>query len=174
MYGHPGKKLMFMGGEFGQWREWNHDESLDWHLLQRPLHQGLQRWVEDLNRLYRREPALYEQDFQNEGFEWIDFHDWEQSVVSFIRKARTTDDVVLVICNLTPVPRMNYRVGVPRGGHWQECLSSDASLYGGAGLGNFGGLEANPIPVQGRYHSLAATVPPLGTLFFKSAGGQGG
>ncbi|MDA8163438.1 MAG: 1,4-alpha-glucan branching protein GlgB [Desulfobacteraceae bacterium] len=167
MYAHPGKKLMFMGGEIGQWREWAHDESLEWHLLQFAPHAGLQRWVEDLNKLYRSEPALHEVDFSNEGFEWVDVHDWEQSVISFLRKGKNPEEVVLVVCNFTPVPRLNYRVGVPRGGYWQELLCSDAELYGGSGYGNLGGVEAAPVPAQGRYHSLPLTLPPLGVVFLK-------
>lgn len=168
MYGHPGKKLLFMGGEFGQWKEWNHDESLEWHVLQYPSHQEVQKWVKDLNHLYRNEPALYERDFEMNGFEWIDFHDWEQSIISFIRKGKNTNEIILVACNFTPVPRYNYRVGVPRGGFWREVLNSDAGIYGGGDLGNSGGVEAAPIPAQGRDYSLSLTLPPLGVLFFKS------
>jgi 1,4-alpha-glucan branching enzyme len=169
MYGHPGKKLMFMGCELGQWGEWNHDGSLEWHLLDHAPHQGLQRWVEDLNKLYRREPALHELDFSGEGFEWVDVHDWEQSIISFLRKARNPDDIVLVVCNFTPVPRQNYRVGVPQGGYWQELLCSDAEFYGGTGFGNLGGVEAMPLPAHGRFHSLALTLPPMGVVFLKPA-----
>jgi len=170
MYGHPGKKLIFMGGEFGQWDEWYHEKSLDWHLLQHPLHQEVQRWVKDLNRLYRKEPALYELDFRQEGFEWIDFRDWEGSIISFIRKGKSTDEIFLVICNFTPVPRLNYRVGVPRSGFWKEVLNSDARIYGGSEYGNFGGVEATPVPFHGKYHSLSLILPPLGVLFLKSEG----
>jgi len=170
MYGHPGKKLLFMGVEFAQWKEWNHDESLEWHVLQDPFHQGVQRWVRDLNHLYKAEPALYELDFSIEGFEWIDFHNWEQSIISFMRKGRSSDEPVLVICNLTPVPRYNYRVGVPKGGFWKEVLNSDAKIYSGSGHGNSGGLETSPVPAHGKYHSLSITLPPLGILFFKHAG----
>ena len=170
MYGHPGKKLLFMGVEFAQWKEWNHDESLEWHVLQDPFHQGVQRWVRDLNHLYKAEPALYELDFSIEGFEWIDFHNWEQSIISFMRKGRSSDEPVLVICNLTPVPRYNYRVGVPQGGFWKEVLNSDAKIYSGSGHGNSGGLETSPVPAHGKYHSLSITLPPLGILFFKHAG----
>jgi 1,4-alpha-glucan branching enzyme len=170
MFGHPGKKLMFMGGEFGQWREWVHEESLEWHVLQFPFHQGIQRWVKDLNHFYRMESAMHEIDFGSDGFEWIDFHNWEESIVSFTRKGRTTTDIILIICNFTPVPRRNYRVGVPRGGFWKELLNSDAKIYGGSGHGNFGGVEATPVPAHGRYHSLSLTLPPLGILFFKSEG----
>jgi len=168
MYGHPGKKLLFMGGEIGQWNEWNHESSLDWHLLQFPSHQGLLRWVKDVNHLYKSEPALYELDFHPEGFEWIDFHDWEQSVVSFVRKGKTTDDIILVVCNFTPVPRYNYFVGVPRDGFWREMLNSDADLYWGSGLGNLGGVRAQPVAVQNRPYSLLLTLPPLSVVFFKN------
>jgi 1,4-alpha-glucan branching enzyme len=172
MFGHPGKKLLFMGGEFGQVKEWHHDESLEWHVLQYPFHSGVQRWVKDLNHLYRAEPALHELDFQTTGFEWIDFRDWERSVISFIRKGKNTDDIILVVCNFTPVLRYGYRVGVPRGGFWRELLDSDADLYGGSGQGNFGGLEAGPMPAHDRPCSLSVTLPPLGALFFKSEGAQ--
>jgi len=172
MYGHPGKKLLFMGAEIAQWKEWNHEESLEWHTLEYPYHQGVQRWVKDLNHLYKTEPALYELDFSNEGFQWIDFHNWEESVISFIRKGSSTDTLVLVVCNMTPLPRYNYRVGVPKGGFWKEVLNSDAPLYSGSGHGNAGGLEASPVPAHGRYHSLSLTLPPLGILFFKHGGAQ--
>jgi 1,4-alpha-glucan branching enzyme len=167
MYGQPGKKLLFMGGEFGQWSEWYHEASLDWHLIDYPRHAALQRWVEDLNRLYRREPALFTQDFSPGGFEWIDCNDVEQSVITFLRKGRE-GEMILVACNFTPVPRYNYRVGVPTGGFWQEILNSDAQEYGGSGHGNLGGMEATPIPCHGRLHSLNLTLPPLGAVFFKS------
>jgi len=168
MYAQPGKKLLFMGGEWGQWREWDHDESLDWHLLQYAPHESLRRWVEELNRLYTSEPALWELDFDPAGFEWIDCNDVENSVVSLIRKGRTADDVVLGVCNFTPMPRFNYRVGVPRGGFWREVLNSDAAEYGGSGLGNSEGLEATPTPLHGRAYSLSLTLPPLAAVFFKS------
>jgi 1,4-alpha-glucan branching enzyme len=167
MYTQPGKKLLFMGSEFGQWQEWNHDASLDWHLCQYPPHVGLQRWVEDLNRLYRSEPALYELDTHPSGFEWIDCNDALVSVVSCLRKGHLTDDLILVVCNFTPVPRLNYRVGAPRGGFWQEVRNSDAHDYGGAGYGNMGGVEAAPIPYHGRTYSLNLTLPPLSVVFFK-------
>ncbi len=168
MYGHPGKKLLFMGGEFGQWNEWYHETSLDWHLLEYPLHQGVHRWMKDLNHFYRTQPALYEQDFTQDGFEWIDFRDWEKSIISFIRKGKTSGDTILVVCNFTPVPRLNYRVGVPHEGFWREMLNSDATLYGGSGYGNLGGMEAAPVPAQGRDFSLSLTLPPLGVLFFRT------
>ena len=167
LYGHPGKKLLFMGAELGQWKEWNHDASLDWNLLEHPPHQGVASWVEDLNRVYREEPALHQLDFEQEGFEWVDCHDWEQSTLSFLRKGGNQEDLVLVVCNFTPVPRMNYRVGVPRGGYWRELLNSDATPYGGSGQGNMGGLEAAPLPAHGRFHSLAVNLPHLGMVIFK-------
>jgi 1,4-alpha-glucan branching enzyme len=167
MYGHPGKKLLFMGGEIAQWKEWNHDESLEWHVLQFPFHKGVQNWVRDLNHLYRSEPALYAGDFSIDGFEWLDFHNWEESIVSFIRKGESTDELIMAVCNFTPVPRYNYRIGVPRGGFWHEVLNSDSALYQGSGVGNAGGAEALPIPSHGKYYSLSLTLPPLGILFLK-------
>ncbi|MCR4345928.1 MAG: 1,4-alpha-glucan branching protein GlgB [Sulfuricaulis sp.] len=168
MYGHPGKKLMFMGSEFGQWNEWNHDQSLDWHLLEQTPHQGVQHWVKDLNYLYRREPALYSRDFDSSGFEWADLHDWENSTISFFRKGENPDDVILVVCNFTPVPRANYRIGVPRGGYWRELLNSDATLYGGSGQGNVGGVESATLPCHGHYHSVSLTLPPLSVVYLKA------
>jgi 1,4-alpha-glucan branching enzyme len=168
MYAQPGKKLLFMGSEFGQWREWVHDASLEWHLLDLAPHLGLQKWVSHLNRLYRGEPALHEMDCNPGGFEWIDCSDAESSVVSLLRKAKSASSVVLVVCNFTPVPRHNYRVGAPRGGFWQEIANSDAAEYGGSNMGNFGGIEAAPIPLHGRRHSLTLTLPPLSASFFKS------
>ncbi len=168
MYGQPGKKLLFMGGEFGQWREWNHDESLEWHLLDYEPHSGLQRWVENLNQLYRSEPSLHELDFSSAGFEWIDCNDSDQNVISFLRKGRAGDDMVLVACNFTPITRFNYKVGVPRGGFWKELLNGDAKEYGGSGHGNLGGIEAVPVSFHGRPYSLDMTLPPLATVFFKS------
>ncbi len=170
MYGHPGKKLLFMGGEFGQWREWVSEESLEWHVLQYPRHKGLQRWVKDLNNFYRDEPAMYELDNEQRGFEWIDFRDWESSIISFIRKGKSTNDIVLVVCNFTPVSRNNYRVGVPRGGFWKEVLNSDAREYGGSGQGNLGGVDASPMHYHGRSHSISLNIPPLGVLYFKNGG----
>jgi 1,4-alpha-glucan branching enzyme len=166
-YLHPGKKLLFMGGEFGQWREWNHEGSLDWHLLRYQEHHGVWQWVRDLNLLYRNEPALHEIDFEHAGFAWLDFSDQEQSVISFLRRGRKTADLFLAIFNFTPVPRFNYRVGVPEGGWWREVLNSDAAEYGGDGYGNSGGAEAAAVPIHGRTHSLSLTLPPLGLLVFK-------
>ncbi len=164
MWGHPGKKLLFMGCEFGQVSEWRHDSSLEWHVLQYPLHAGVQRWVRDLNRFYVATPALFALDFSWEGFEWIDSNDYESSVLSFLRKT-ASGEMVLVVCNFTPVVRPDYRVGVPRGGYWRERLNSDAREYGGGGIGNFGGVEAAPLPAHGRFHSLALRLPPLSVLF---------
>ncbi|GAB4361925.1 MAG: 1,4-alpha-glucan branching protein GlgB [Deltaproteobacteria bacterium] len=168
MYAQPGKKLLFMGGEIGQWREWNHEESIDWHLLENPMHAGLSRWVEELNRFYRDEKAMHELDFDPAGFEWVDCQDADQSVISLIRKGRSTGDILLCAFNFTPVPRHNYRLGVPRGGFWKEVLNSDAKEYGGSGQGNIGGVEAAPISVHGRLHAVHLVLPPLGAVFFKS------
>jgi 1,4-alpha-glucan branching enzyme len=170
MYAQPGKKLLFMGGEFGQWREWVHDGSLDWDLLGYPLHAGLQRWVEDLNRLYRSEPALYEMDCDPAGFEWIDCDDADSSTVTLIRKGKSSSTIILVVCNFTPVPRYSYRLGSPRSGFWQEILNSDAGEYGGSNMGNLGGVETVPVPLHGRPYSLTITLPPLSVSFFKHQG----
>jgi 1,4-alpha-glucan branching enzyme len=166
MWAHPGKKLLFMGGEFGQRREWTHDGALEWWVLGQGEHAGVQRWVADLNALYRREPALHQVDFDTGGFEWVDCHDADASVLSFLRFPRKGPPV-LVVCNFTPVPRTNYVVGVPEGGYWRELLNGDAVQYGGSGVGNYGGVESAPVPAHGRFHSLALTVPPLATLYFK-------
>jgi 1,4-alpha-glucan branching enzyme len=167
MFAQPGKKLLFMGGEFGQWDEWNHDKSLDWHLLQWPPHHGLQRWVRDLNTVYRREPALHQLDCDTAGFEWIDANDYEESILSFLRKGKGTHDQILIVLNFTPVPRLEYRVGVPYGGRWDEILNSDAAIYGGTDKGNAGGAHADHVPFHGRSHSLNLTLPPLGVVMFK-------
>jgi len=173
MYGHPGKKLLFMGNEFGQWNEWNHDTSLDWDLLEQSSHRGLQRWVRDLNTYYRSDPALYEADFDSAGFEWIDCDDNRTSVVSFLRRSPRGENTVFV-CNFTPVPRHNYRIGVPSGGFWKEELNSDAPLYGGSGQGNSGGVHAAPLPIHGRPYSLTLTLPPLAVVVFRPAAGETG
>ena len=170
-WAHPGKKLLFMGGEFGQRREWQHDESLEWQVLDYPGHSGVQRWVRDLNHLYRSEPALHELDFSAEGFEWIDCQDSEESVICFVRKSRRSDNLIVAVLNFTPVPRVNYRIGVPRGGHWDEVLNSDAAIYGGSGMGNFGGRDAAPVAAHGRFQSLTITLPPLAAVFFRNEGG---
>ena len=170
MYAQPGKKLIFMGGEFGQWQEWNHDRSLDWNLLDYPLHSGLQHWVKDLNRLYQNETALHELDFDPRGFEWIDCNDSQQGTISLIRKGHSTDEMLIIACNFTPVPRSNYRVGAPKGGFWREILNSDAQEYGGSGLGNMSGIEADPVSFHGRPYSLNLMLPPLAIAYFKSDG----
>ncbi|MGB3134871.1 MAG: 1,4-alpha-glucan branching protein GlgB [Candidatus Macondimonas sp.] len=167
MWAHPGKKLLFMGSEFGQRREWQHEESLEWHVVQYPLHGGVQRWVGDLNRCYRTLPALHDLDFSGEGFSWVDSQDWEKSILSFVRHGKSPKDTVQVVCNFTPVPRFNYQVGVPHGGQWQEVLNSDAAIYGGSNVGNFGMLEAAPIAMQGHFHSLSLVLPPLAVLYLK-------
>lgn len=167
MYAQPGKKLLFMGGELGQWREWYHEESLDWHLLQFAPHLGIQQWVKDLNALYCSEPSLYELDSDPHGFRWIDCHDWENSTFSMIRVGRSKDTAMLVICNFTPVPRPNYRVGVPFAGYWKEILNSDATEYEGSGQGNLGGIETEEFPSHGYNQSLSINVPPLGVVFFR-------
>jgi 1,4-alpha-glucan branching enzyme len=166
MYAQPGKKLIFMGGEFGQWQEWNHDASLSWDLLQFPRHNDLRLLVGDLNHLYRREPALHDSETAPASFEWIDASDNENNILSFLRKDKLGNPVA-VICNFSPVPRANYRIGISRGGFWRELLNTDAKLYGGSGQGNFGGVEASPAPLHGRSHSLTINVPPLGAVFFK-------
>ncbi len=170
MYTHPGKKLLFMGGEFGQVKEWTHEESLEWHVLQYPLHNGVLRWVKDLNMLYRSEPALHELDFDERGFEWIDFHNWEDSIIGYVRKGRDARDMVLVVCNLTPVARYNYRMGVSAAGYWKEVLNSDALEYGGGGLGNLGGVASENVPFHKREHSVLLTLPPLSTVVLKRLG----
>jgi 1,4-alpha-glucan branching enzyme len=167
MYAQPGKKLLFMGGEFGQWQEWRHEESLEWHLLEYLPHYGLQRWVSDLNRLYRSQPALYQVDFEHGGFEWVDCSDFEQSVVSLIRKGHTAEDMLLAVCNFTPVTHFKYSIGVPQSGFWRELLNSDATEYGGSGQGNMGGVEATPTPLHGRPYSITFVLPPLAIVFFK-------
>jgi len=165
---HPGKKLLFMGQEFGQWAEWSEARSLDWHLLDGwPMHAKMQAWARDLNHLYRREPALYEQDFTPEGFEWIEANDAEQSVYSYIRFARDRRDYLVVVLNFTPVPRYGYRIGVPEGGYYREVLNSDAGMYGGGNVGNLGGRLAEPIAWHRHPHSLSLTLPPLGIVIFK-------
>jgi 1,4-alpha-glucan branching enzyme len=168
MCGHPGKKMLFMGGEFGQWKEWDSRYSMDWHLLDYPPHQGLQRLVRDLNRLYRAQPALWELDHHYTGFEWIDFHDVEKSIVSFLRRGRSGEAVVWVF-NLTPEVRRDYRVGVPEPGFYRELLNTDAAVYGGGDVGNSGGVEAEQTPQAGRPCSLRLTLPPLAALAFKKA-----
>jgi 1,4-alpha-glucan branching enzyme len=166
MYSYPGKKLLFMGGEFGQWQEWNHDRSLDWHLLQFPMHDGLRRLVQHLNYLYQNEPALWQLDDSYEGFEWIDFHDAESSVVAYVRKAQDGSSLIFVV-NATPVPRHAYRIGAASEGWYEEILNTDAETYGGSNVGNFGGVHADAIAWQGQSHSISINLPPLGVVAFK-------
>jgi 1,4-alpha-glucan branching enzyme len=171
MWMHPGKKLLFMGGEFGQEQEWNHDTSLDWHLLHDPAHWEIQRWMRDLNGFYAGEKALYERDFSHEGFEWIDVNNYDDSVIAFLRKGRAPAmDTILAVCNFTPVPRNNYLVGLPLDGFWREVLNSDAKEYGGSCHGNLGGFEASAVPCHDRPYSLSLTLPPLGIVVFKREG----
>jgi len=167
MYTQPGKKLLFMGGELGQWDEWYHETSLSWHLLDEPRHRGLHHWVEELNHTYRHEPALYEIDNNWSGFEWLDVNNADESIVSLLRKGRDEHQTLLVVCNFTPVVRHNYRVGVPKEGCWRELLNSDASQYGGSDQGNLGSVESTPIPSHGHFHSLNLSLPPLSILLFK-------
>jgi len=166
MYAVPGKKLLFMGAEFGQWGEWNHEESLDWHLLDEPMHDGLSRWTGDLNRVMRDEKPLHELDFDPAGFAWIDITDAEQSVISFMRRS-SNDELIIAVFNFTPVPRHNYQIGVPLPGRWLELVNSDAPIYGGSGQGNLGGVDAAPIGKHGHLHSVTLTLPPLGAIFLK-------
>ena len=166
MYGHPGKKLLFMGGEFGQWNEWNHDTSLDWQLVSLPAHDGLRRLVQHLNYIYKSEPALWQLDDTYEGFDWIDLHDADNSVVSFLRKSRE-GDVVAFVVNATPMVRYDYRLGVPEAGFYRELINSDAETYGGSNVGNFGGMQTQDVPWMGRQHSILIHLPPLATLAFK-------
>jgi 1,4-alpha-glucan branching enzyme len=168
MYAQPAKKLLFMGGEFGQWAEWSHEESLEWHLLQYDSHRQLQQLVADLNRTYRTEKALHELDCDPAGFDWIDGSDSQQSMLSFMRKSAGGSEIIVAVFNFTPMPRENYRVGVPRGGYWKEILNSDSKQYGGAGFGNLGGVRAERVACHGRPYSVNLTVPPMGALFLKS------
>jgi 1,4-alpha-glucan branching enzyme len=168
MFAHPGKKLLFMGAELGQWREWNHDLSLDWHLLQQPLHRGVQQYVKDLNAIYRGEAPMYELDFEPSGFQWIDCNDNENSVVSLMRRDRT-GALIVAVFNFTPVPREHYRIGAPRAGRYEELLNSDAGVYGGSNAGNGGVVETESIAAHGFEQSLRLTLPPLSCLLFKPA-----
>ena len=166
-WAHPGKKLLFMGCEFGQPAEWAHEGSLAWHVLEQPAHAGVQRWVADCNRLLRAEPALYELDFEAGGFQWVDCQDAQNGLLAFLRFGRDRSAPVLVVCNLTPVPRLRHRIGVPEGGWWRELANSDAQIYGGSGLGNLGGVAALPGGSHGYPHSIECTLPPLAVVFFK-------
>jgi 1,4-alpha-glucan branching enzyme len=167
MFTQPGKKLLFMGGEFGQWREWNHDGALDWSLLEQPGRAALQAWVADLNRFYRDEPAAHELDFEPSGFQWIDANDSMNSVLSYSRSGRRSEDRFIAVLNFTPVVRHNYRIGVPEPGFWREALNSDAETYGGSGIGNYGGVESTPLPSHGHFHSLNLVLPPLAMIVLR-------
>ncbi|HOL22845.1 MAG TPA: 1,4-alpha-glucan branching enzyme, partial [bacterium] len=167
MYCHPGKKLLFMGGEFGQISEWNYDGELDWYLLEREEHRKMKNFVSDLNKLYKKERALFEVDFSPDGFEWIDFSDYEGSIVSFIRKSSKKDDFIVAVFNFTPVPRYNYRIGVPVKTDYQELLNSDSTFYGGSNTGNFGMVKAEKIPCHNRPFSINITLPPLAGIILK-------
>jgi len=167
MFAHPGKKLFFMGSEFGQRQEWQHDYSLDWHLLKFPYHDGMLKWVKDLNHIYKEEKALHEIDFDSSGFQWIESNDWSHSVLVFLRKSKNKKERMLIVCNFIPTTLNNYRIGVPEHGLWQEFLNSDVSFYGGSGQGNMGKVEAVPVPMHGYDFSINITIPPLGILFFK-------
>lgn len=170
MYAHPGKKLLFMGAEVGQQREWNHDDALEWSLLRYPEHQGVHKLMLDLNTVLKKYAPLYERDFDQDGFEWVDCGDWQKSIIMFIRKSKTPGEYVLAVCNFTPVPRDHYRVGVPELGYWHEILNSDATIYGGSGMGNAGGMVADPIAAHGRPASLPLCIPPLSiTMFYRKA-----
>jgi 1,4-alpha-glucan branching enzyme len=166
MFGHPGKKLLFMGGEFGQWREWNHDRGLDWELTSLPRHDGLRRLVQHLNYVYRSEPALWDMDDTHESFEWIDFHDADNCVVAFLRRSREGELLVFAV-NATPVVRYNYRLGLPNDGYYREIINTDGETYGGSNVGNLGGLEAENVEWQGRTHSIVVNLPPLAVIAFK-------
>jgi len=170
MYGHPGKKLLFMGAEIGQWDEWNHDHGIPWELVQFDFHRKLQNFVAELNRLYRSHPAFYQIDYRWDGFEWVDFHDYESSIISFIRRPNGRTPFLLFCCNFTPVPRQNYRVGVPDPGVYKEILNSDSELFGGSNMGNRGAVASQPIAASNHYHSLSITLPPLAVVVFESPG----
>jgi 1,4-alpha-glucan branching enzyme len=167
MYGHPGKKLLFMGGEFGQFAEWDYRRSLDWHLLEYDMHKKLQKYIIDLNRLYKEEKAMYELDFSGEGFEWIDCNDADHSIVSFIRKGKDYRNMLIFVCNFTPVTHYNYRIGVPFDIYYKEVMNSDSSIYGGSNVGNYGGVNAEHYVMHNRPYSIKINIPPLATVVFK-------
>jgi 1,4-alpha-glucan branching enzyme len=171
-WAQPGKKLLFQGGEFGQWDEWRHDHSLDWHLLEWETHRGVQRLVRELNRLYGETPSLFEGDCESFGFEWVEMNDADQSVLAFLRRTRDGAEATLCVFNFTPVPRENYRLGVSMPGRWDEILNSDAAEFGGSGIGNLGGADATPVPAHGRHHSLIVTLPPLAAVWFRARRGR--
>jgi len=166
MPGDYWQKFANLRAEIGQFDEWNHEGSIQWNLLDYESHRGIQRLVKDLNKILKENPPLYELDCSPEGFEWVDFHDWEKSIISFIRKD-SGGNKVLVVCNFTPVPRYNYRIGVPEGGLWKEILNTDAKEYWGSGMGNMGGKKADPVPFHGRPYSLELVIPPLAVIYMK-------
>jgi 1,4-alpha-glucan branching enzyme len=168
MWAHPGKKLLFMGCEFAQGAEWNHEKSLDWHQLQIPEHAGVQRLLQDLNRLYKATPALYERDFTPDGFEWIDHLDAQRSVLAFVRRGAAPSSLVVVVCNFTPSVQHGFRLGVPNAGVYRERINTDSAHYGGSNVGApFGEITAQPVPAHGRSHSIELSLPPLATVFFE-------
>ena len=165
MWAHPGKKLLFMGSELAQQAEWSHERSLDWHLLERPGHAGIQALVRDLNRAYRDEPALWELDSDPSGFWWVEPNDADRNVIAFARASREHERVLVFVANLSPVPRADYRLGLPRSGRWREALNTDSTLYGGSNVGNLGFLEPEPVPWHGQPVSAAVTLPPLAAIW---------
>jgi len=167
MYGHPGKKLLFMGSEFGQVKEWSHDESLEWHVLKFWQHSGMQRWVKDINKVYKEELSLYEDDNSWDGFEWIDCNDSDNSVLSFLRKSPSTGEVMACVYNFNPVPKHNYKVGVTKRGFWKEILNSDSECYFGSNMGNLGGVNTYDYSTHAKPYTLEITLPPLGAVFLK-------
>jgi 1,4-alpha-glucan branching enzyme len=170
MWAHPGKNLLFMGGEIAQEQEWSHERSLDWHLLEDPQHEGVRRLVRDLNHVYRDQRALWDVDFEPSGFDWLEPNDAENNVVSFLRRSEDGEEVLVALCNLSPVPRAGYRMGLPRGGRWREAVNTDADVYGGSGVGNFGGVDAEDVPWHGQPHSAEVTLPPLGVVWLVPEG----
>ncbi len=167
MYAHPGKKLLFMGSEIGQYEEWDYNASVHWELLEFEFHRKLQAFAGALNRFYREQPALYQVDFNYNGFEWVDFHDVDNSVIAFLRKAEDPDDFLLFCCNFTPVPRLSYRFGVPAEGYYEEILNTDSDMFGGSNMGNAGGAASEPVATHGRPHSISITLPPLAVVAFR-------
>ena len=174
MWAHPGKKLLFMGGELAQEDEWSEERSIDWHLLEQPEHAGIQSLVRDLNRLYRDEPALYERDFDPAGFWWLEPNDAANNVIAFARRDASGDRVVVFVANLSPVPRHGYRLGLPRSGRWREALNTDSTFYGGSDVGNLGGVVAERKPWGGQPFSAEVTLPPLGAVWLVPDGGPAG
>jgi 1,4-alpha-glucan branching enzyme len=170
MWGHPGKKLLFMGCEFGQEKEWNHNQSLDWHLLEDGMHQGVKDLIRDLNHLYKSTPALHSRDTEAGGFQWLVADDQDNSVIAWARKGREPEEIAVVVSNFTPVPREGYRVGVPADGFYREAINSDAGRYGGSNVGNMGGVQAEAVPSHGQPYSVSLTIPPLATTIFLREG----